>query len=49
MTAEMNHSTFQVFFISQCTMFNVFRSFAGTVYSLSSLAGDKLVTFSIRE
>lgn len=49
MTAEMNHSTLQVFFFSQCTMLNIFRSFAGTIYSLSSPAGDKLLAFSIRE
>lgn len=49
MKAKMDHSTFLHFFSPPCTMFNIFRLFAGSIYSLSSLAGDEHLAYSVRE
>lgn len=52
MKAKVDHSTFlDIFFhavMTVCTMFSIFRSFSGSIYSLPSLAGDKHLAYSIR-
>lgn len=48
MKAKMYHGRSPPMVMTACTIFNIFRLFAGIIYSVSSLAGDKHLAYSIR-